>query len=64
MHEIDEVSPLAGYDAERFKERDVRLVLTIEARDHALGAAIHDMHVYTAGEVLIRSALCRCGHCR
>jgi inward rectifier potassium channel len=52
MHEIDEVSPLAGYDAERFKERDARLALTIEARDHVLGAAIHDMRIYTADEVL------------
>ena len=52
MHEIDEVSPLAGYDTERFKGRDIRLVLTIEARDHVLGAAIHDMRVYTADEVL------------
>ena len=52
MHEIDEVSPLADYDAERFKECDARLILTIEARDHALGAAIYDMHVYTVDEVL------------
>jgi inward rectifier potassium channel len=51
MHEIDENSPLADYDAERFKGCDARLFLTIEARDHALGAAIHDMHVYTADEV-------------
>jgi inward rectifier potassium channel len=52
MHEIDENSPLADYDAERFKERDARLVLTIEARDHTIGAAIHDMRIYTADEVL------------
>ena len=52
MHEIDETSPLAGYNAEQFKESDARLFLTIEARDNALGAAIHDMHIYTAGEVL------------
>ena len=52
MHEIDDNSPLADYDAERFKEHDARLFLTIEARDHALGAAIHDMRIYTAGEVL------------
>jgi inward rectifier potassium channel len=52
MHEIDENSPLADHDAERFRGRDARLFLTIEARDHALGAAIHYMHVYTAGEVL------------
>jgi inward rectifier potassium channel len=52
MHEIDYNSPLADYDAERFNERDARLFLTIEARDHALGAAVHDMRIYTAGEVL------------
>ena len=52
MHEIDENSPLTGYDAERFKESDARLVLTIEAHDQALGAAIHDLRVYTAGDVL------------
>ena len=52
MHEIDENSALAGCDAERFKERDARLVLTIEARDHVIGAAIHDMRIYTADEVL------------
>jgi inward rectifier potassium channel len=52
MHEIDENSPLANYDAERFKESDARLILTIEAHDQALGAPIHDMRVYTAGEVL------------
>jgi hypothetical protein len=25
---------------------------SFQARDHALGAAIHDMRIYTAGEVL------------
>jgi inward rectifier potassium channel len=52
MHELNEKSPLAAYDAARFKEEDARLVLTIEARDHALGAAVHDMRVYTAADVL------------
>jgi inward rectifier potassium channel len=52
MHRIDERSPLAGYDAERFMESDARLFLTIEARDHALGAAVHDMRIYTAEEIL------------
>ena len=52
MHRIDEQSPLAGYDAERLLESDARLFLTIEARDHALGAMVHDMRIYTAGEVL------------
>jgi len=52
MHEIDENSPLVGYDAERFNQRDARLVLTIEARDHVIGAPIHDMRIYTADEIL------------
>jgi len=52
MHEIDGKSPLTGYDAERFAEADARLFLSIEARDHALGALVHDMRIYTAAEVL------------
>ena len=52
MHEIDEKSPLTDYDAERFKECDARLALTIEARDHALGAVVYDMRIYTADDVL------------
>jgi inward rectifier potassium channel len=52
MHEINEKSPLADYDAARFKACDARLVLIIEARDHAIGAAIHDMRIYTVDEVL------------
>ena len=52
MHEIDEKSPLADYDAEHLRESDARLVLTIEARDYALGAAVHDMRIYTPDEVL------------
>jgi inward rectifier potassium channel len=52
VHEIDEKSPLAAYDAARFKEDDARLVLTVEARDHALGAVVYDMRVYTAADVL------------
>jgi len=51
MHRIDETSPLAGYDAERIKESDVHLFLTIEARDHALGAVVHDMRIYSADEI-------------
>lgn len=52
MHVIDETSPLAGYDAERFEEGDARLFLSIEARDNAIGAFVHDMRVYTAADVL------------
>ena len=52
MHRIDENSPLADYDAEQFVESDARLLLTIEARDHALGTAVHDMRIYMPEEVL------------
>jgi inward rectifier potassium channel len=52
MHVIDEKSPLAGYDAERLEEGDARLFLSIEARDQAIGALVHDMRIYTAAEVL------------
>ncbi len=52
MHVIDEKSPLAGYDAERLEEGDARLFLSIEARDHAIGALVHDMRIYTTVEVL------------
>ena len=52
IHAIDEKSPLAGYDAERLMECDARLFLSIEARDHAIGALVHDMRIYTAAEVL------------
>jgi inward rectifier potassium channel len=49
---IDENSPLAGYDAEQLEEGDARLFLSIEARDHAIGALVHDMRIYTAVDVL------------
>jgi inward rectifier potassium channel len=52
MHAIDEKSPLAGYGAERLEEGDARLFLSIEARDHAIGAFVHDMRIYTAIDVL------------
>ncbi len=52
MHVIDEKSPLAGYDAERLEEGDARLFLSIEARDQAIGALVHDMRIYTAADVL------------
>src|SRR5215472_1889180 len=36
MHVIDETSPLAGYTPERLRNADVRFLLIVEARDHAL----------------------------
>jgi hypothetical protein len=43
-----DIGPLAGYDAERLEGGDARLFLSIEARDHAIGALVHDMRICTA----------------
>src|SRR5208337_4827552 len=51
MHTIDETSPLYGYDAEALAAAEVRLFLSVEARDPALAAVVHDLHTYGAGEV-------------
>ncbi|CAN3991918.1 hypothetical protein MCBRY_002744 [Methylocystis bryophila] len=52
MHEIDENSPLAGYDPDRLRGDDVRLVLSIEARDHLIGAVVHDLRIYGPDDIL------------
>ena len=54
MHRIDDTSPLAGYDAQRLKDADVRLFVTVEAHDHALSAMVHDMRIYMADEIVFR----------
>ena len=52
MHEIDETSPLFGVTAETVLASDLRLLVFLEARDHALGATVHDMRDYTPQQVL------------
>lgn len=52
MHKIDETSPLSGYDAERLSQSDAQLFVSVEARDHALGAYVQDMRIYTAADIL------------
>ncbi len=52
MHVIDEVSPLYGMDAPALALLDARLVLTLDARDTALGAAIQDIRTYTHAQVI------------
>jgi inward rectifier potassium channel len=52
MHEIDETSPLAGYDGESFRDADVRLFLALEARDLTLDATVRDMKDYLPGSVV------------
>lgn len=51
MHEIDARSPLADYDQDRLIEEGIRLFVTIEARDTALGAIVHDMASYEPQDV-------------
>jgi inward rectifier potassium channel len=47
MHVIDEESPLHGHDIHSLTKDDVRLFLTIEARDHALSAVVQDVKDYS-----------------
>jgi inward rectifier potassium channel len=51
MHVIDEHSPLAGFDADRVAETDLRLIVSIEARDPQLGAMVHDLKSYGPADV-------------
>ncbi len=52
MHPIDDDSPLAGYDAARLVEGDVRMFLTLQARDHVMAVEVFDMQDYGASAVL------------
>ena len=52
MHTIDESSPLYGYDAGRLADEEVRLFLSVDARDQSLGAQIQDLHTYGHADVL------------
>ena len=52
QHPLDAASPLAGFDAANMAAREVRLFLSIEARDPALAAGVHDLKSYGAGEIL------------
>ncbi|HMI95333.1 MAG TPA: ion channel, partial [Micropepsaceae bacterium] len=51
MHPLDEESPLFDYGPEKLEKDDVRLFLTIEARDQALAAEVYDMKDYSAADV-------------
>lgn len=51
VHVIDHKSPLHGHDAETLAATDVKLFLTIEARDQALAAQVHDIKDYTGEHI-------------
>jgi inward rectifier potassium channel len=52
MHTIDEASPLYGYDTEALAAAAVRLFLSIEARDPALAAVVHDLRTYSFEDIV------------
>ncbi len=51
MHALDDASPLRAYSAQAILESDIRLFVTIEARDTSLNSAVHDMKDYGAADV-------------
>ena len=51
MHVIDETSPLYGMDRQAMIEGEVRLFLSLEARDPALSSLVHDLHPYEAEKI-------------
>jgi inward rectifier potassium channel len=52
MHEINEKSPLNGYDQEAFRKNVARIFLAIDARDPMLEARVYDTKDYAPEEVL------------
>ena len=51
MHEIDSTSPLFGRTLEAMAEAEMRLFLTVEARDPLLGAVVSDLRTYGAEKI-------------
>lgn len=51
MHVIDENSPLFGLSPEQMIEDGVRLFLTVEVHDPALGVSVRDLQYYGAAQI-------------
>jgi inward rectifier potassium channel len=51
MHVIDEESPLAVFDLATISESDLRIIVTVQARDPKLGAFVYDHKNYTASDL-------------
>jgi inward rectifier potassium channel len=51
MHRIDEHSPLYGHTAQSLLDGDVRLFLSVEARDTAINSTVHDLKDYRSHDV-------------
>src|SRR6201999_2449874 len=50
MHVLDERSPLHGYDAARATAADLRVFVTVEARDPALSTTVQQIRNYGPAE--------------
>lgn len=51
MHDIDDASPLHGFDSEALDQSDISLILGFEGRDPGLSAVVHDIKVYRAADL-------------
>ena len=51
MHMIDEQSPLYGLTPEQMIEDNIRLFLTVEVHDPALGVSVRDLQYYRAEQI-------------
>lgn len=51
MHVLSEQSPLFGYDESRVVEADLRMFLTLEARDPTLATVVHGVHTYEPKDI-------------
>ncbi len=51
MHVIDEASPLYGYGPEKMVAADIRLFLSVDARDQAIDTTVYDMKLYMPPDI-------------
>ena len=51
MHVIDADSPLHGLDASMIEEKDLRLFVTVSARDQMMGQEVSDLKTYAGAEI-------------
>ncbi|HEY1929361.1 MAG TPA: ion channel [Caulobacteraceae bacterium] len=51
MHVIDDKSPLAAFDVAALPESDLRLIVSVQARDPKIGAIVYDLKSYAASDL-------------
>jgi inward rectifier potassium channel len=51
MHAIDGTSPLSGYGPDELKQHEIRIFVTVEALDAALGALVQDIGAFEHDKV-------------